>query len=201
MVGFRVNTDDPAVTWPSFWFAGPGQSDFSLYSASYVQPADGVERIPNGDFSAGIVGWRMQGETQLVPSDRGTGRRIQVIASPGQFATLDSDPFAVTPEAAFDLSFSAQVAPSTQGSGYFILAFIGDAGPGDDLQLPGAEAAAVHAESLPLDPGRVTLGTAMTDSAGTFQLRVSSLGTSPALLEATYEGDAQRWPSYARVGP
>jgi hypothetical protein len=200
-VGFRVNTDDPSVTWPSYWFSGPGPSEFALYGASYVQVGEGMERIPNGDFSAGIVGWRMQGETQLVPSDRGTGQRIQVIASPGQLATLDSDPFAVTPGAAFDLSFSAQVPPSAQGSGYFILAFIGDAGPGDYLPLPGAEASAVHAESVPLEPGRAPLGTATTDLAGNFQLSLSSLGTSPSLLEATYAGDAQHWPSYARVGP
>jgi IPT/TIG domain len=200
-VGFRVNTDDPTITWPSYWFAGPGPSDFSLYGVSYVQVSDGVERIPNGDFSAGIQGWRMQGETALVPSDRGTGQKVQVFASPAQFATLDSEPFPVTPDAAFELSFSAKVPPSTPGSGYFLLAFIGDGGSGDLLPLPGAEAAAVHAQSIPLAPGSAILGTATTDSTGNYQLSLASLGTSPALLEVTYAGDAEHWRSYARTGP
>jgi hypothetical protein len=200
-VGFRVNSDAPTITWPSYWFAGPGPSNFSLSGVSYVQPTDGVQRIPNADFSSGAQGWAMQGQTQIVASDGGTGQMVQVFAASGQFATLDSAPFPVTPDAPFQLSFTAKVAPSTLGSGYFILAFLGDAGPGDDLQLPGPEAAAVHAESFPLEPGRATLGTVTTDSSGNFQLSLTSLGAAQVILEATYAGDAQHWPGYASAGP
>ena len=43
VVGFRVNMEG----------AGPEPSDFALYQASYIQPADGLERVINGDFSLG----------------------------------------------------------------------------------------------------------------------------------------------------
>jgi len=43
VVGFRVNIEG----------AGPEPSDFSLYQASYIQTADGIERVVNGGFLAG----------------------------------------------------------------------------------------------------------------------------------------------------
>jgi len=54
---------------------------------------------------------------------------------------------------------------------------------------------------IPLAPRVAILGATKTDSARNFQLSLTSLGTSQVILEATYAGDAQHWPGYARVGP
>jgi hypothetical protein len=174
IVGFRVNTDNANLIWPTYWFAGPEATSFSLYQVSYVQTADGIDRVPNGDFSAGAQSWSLQGQTQIVPSDRGAGQMVQVVATPSQFATLDSVPFAVTAGASFQLSFSAIPAPS---------------------------GGAVHAEAIPLTAANNMLGTTTTDSAGNFQFSLTSLGSSQVTLEASYAGDTRHWPAYAQTSP
>jgi hypothetical protein len=198
VVGFRVNTDYP-TTWPSYFFAGPGPSDFSLYQVAYVQPSDGIQRVPDGDFSSAPYSWTLQRQTQIVASDRGTGQMVQVVAASSQLAMLDSAPFAVTGGAAFQLTFAARVAPSSFGSGYFFLAFLD--GSGNFLDIPGISAGALKSETVPLVLGKLTVGTATTDAAGNYQLNLTSLGTSQLILEATFAGDAQHWPAYASVGP
>ena len=141
VVGFRVNTDDPATTYPSYWFAGPADSSFSLYQASYIQPADGIERLPNGDFSAGAQSWIPAGQTQLIASNRGAGQMMQVTATASQFATLDSQQFGITPGAPFQVSFFANIPPSLVASGYFTLAFTNGT-MGNYLDIPGTSAPA-----------------------------------------------------------
>lgn len=197
IVGFRVNTDNANLIWPTYWFAGPEATNFSLYRASYVQPTDGIERVPNGDFSAGAQSWILQGQAQIVPSDRGLGQMLQVVATSAQFATLDSAPFPVTGGAPFQLSFSARVVPSYSGS--FIVAF--QDATGNFLTIPAPSGGSVHAEAIPLTAANNTLGTTTTDSAGNFQFSLTSLGASHVTLEATYAGDAQHWPAYAQTGP
>jgi len=199
IVGFRVNTDVPTITWPSFWIAGPASSNFSLYQASYIQPADGLERVPNGDFSSGAQSWTLQGQTQLLASNLGAGQMVQVSATASQFATLDSQPFPITPGAPFQVSFFANIPPSLVQGGYFLLAFT-DGTAGNFLEIPGPSAGAVRSESLPFTPGKTTVGQVTTDSAGNYQLSLRVLGTAQVVLEATYAGDAQHWPGYARVG-
>jgi hypothetical protein len=199
VVGFRVNSDDPDALWPGYFFAGPHPSSFSLYRMSYVQPSDGIERLPNGDFAAGASSWTLRGGAALAPSDGGAGQmlRVQVVAS--QLAALDSAAFPVTGGAPFELSISARVAPSSLGSGYFMVAF-------EDASLapkhiPAEEPSALPSLSLPLTPGMTALGTAKTDANGNYHLDLAALGTSPALIEASYAGDASRWPASARTGP
>jgi len=198
IVAFRVNSDDPTVLWPGYWFAGPGTSSFSVYQASYVQPSDGIERIPNHDFSQGSQSWTLQGQTQLVPSDRGAGQMIKVVATPSQVATLDSRPFPVTPGANFLLSFSATIPASSSSSGYFLVAF--QDASGNVLDIPGTSAGALKHETIAFTAAQLTFGTATADANGNYQLNLTSLGTSQAILEATYAGDSQHWPAYARVG-
>lgn len=176
VVGFRVNIED----------AGPGASDFSLYQISYIQPDDGIERVANGDFSSRTQSWILEGQAQLVASDHGPGQMVEVQALPSQFALLNSAPFAVTAGDAFQLSFSARVAPLSVGSGYFTLIFL-DAN-GEFLR-----------ERIPLAAEKLTVGSTTTDSVGNYQMSLTSLGASHVLLEATYAGDAQHWPAYARV--
>jgi hypothetical protein len=178
VVGFRVN----------FEGAGPEPSDFSLYQASYIQTADGIERVVNGDFSLGAQSWTLGGQAQLVPSDRGVGQMVQVLATPSQTAALTSAPFALTPGAAFEVSFSARVAPSSVASGYFTVIFL----------LNGTE---ISRQEIPLTATKVTFATTSTDALGNYQFALSSLGTSLVTLEATYTGDVLHWPAYARLAP
>jgi hypothetical protein len=197
IVGFRLNTDNANLIWPTYWFAGPDTTSFSLYQVSYAQTADGIDRVPNGDFSAGAQSWSLQGQTQIVPSDRGAGQMVQVVATPSQFATLDSVPFAVTAGASFQLSFSARVVPSHSGS--FIVAF--QDASGNFLTIPAPSGGAVHAEAIPLTAANNMLGTTTTDSAGNFQFSLTSLGSSQVTLEASYAGDTRHWPAYAQTSP
>jgi hypothetical protein len=178
VVGFRVNMEG----------AGPEPSDFSLYQASYIQTADGIERVVNGSFALGAQSWSLGGQAQLVPSDRGAGQMVQVLATPSQTAALTSAPFALTPGATFNVSFSARVAPVSFASGYFTVIFLG----------AGTE---ISRQVIPLPANKVTFGTSSTDAVGHYQLGLASLGTSQVTLEAAYAGDAQHWPAYARVGP
>lgn len=178
VVGFRVNYEG----------AGPESSDFSLYQVSYIENADGVNRVANSDFSAGAQSWSLGGQAQLVASDRGSGQMVTVQATPSQTAALTSFPFGVTAGEAFQLSFSARVAPLSLGSGYFTVIFL----------TSGTESARYR---IPLVPATVALGTATTGSAGNYQFSLASLGTSQVVLQAIYGGDSQHWPAYARVTP
>jgi hypothetical protein len=178
VVGFRVNLEG----------AGPEPSDFSLYQASYIQSADGLERVINGDFSLGAQSWSFGGQAQLVASDRGAGQMVQVLATPSQTAALTSAPFALTSGATFQISFSARVAPSSLGSGYFTVIFLSN----------GTE---ISRQEISLKAGKLTFATTSTDAAGDYQFGLTSLGNSQVTLEAVYAGDAQHWPAYSRVGP
>lgn len=178
VVGFRVNIEG----------AGPEPSDFSLYQVSYIQTADGIERVANGNFSLGAQSWSIGGQAQLAPSDRGAGQMVQVLATSSQTAALTSAPFALTPGATFNASFSARVAPVSFASGYFTVIFLSG----------GTE---ISRLVIPLTATKVTIGTTLTDAVGHYQFGLTSLGTSQVTLEATYAGDAQHWPAYARVAP
>jgi hypothetical protein len=177
VVGFRVNIEG----------AGPEPSDFSLYQASYIQTADGIERVVNGNFSLGAQSWSFGGQAQLTPSDRGTGEMVQVLATTNQTAALTSAPFAISPGAAFQVSFAARVTPSSFGSGYLTVIFLNDT--------------EISRQEIPLTASKLTFGTTSTDASGNYQLGLTSLGTSQVILQAAYSGDAQHWPAYARVFP
>jgi hypothetical protein len=197
-LGFRINTD-PNASWPGFWYAGPGATNISLYQASYVQPVDGIQRVPNNNFSAGSQFWTLQGQSQIAPSDLGSGEMVQVIATSSQSATLDSARFPVTAGAAFQVSFAARIPPSSSASGYFILAFTDSTG--NFIPLPGPNSEDLKSETAPFTPGNLGLGTATTDSTGRYQLSLTPAGTAPVILQMSYAGDAQHWPAYVQTGP
>jgi len=178
VVGFRVNTEG----------GGPAPSDLSLYAASYIEASDGVERVPDSDFSLGGQSWVLGGEAALVPSDQGNGKMVSVLASSDQWAALTSSRFAVTAGAPFEASFRARVSPASTGSGYFAIIFL------TSIQE-------ASREELPLSGGQVPLGSPLTDSLGRYSLGLSLLGTTRAKVEATFDGDSQHWPANAIVGP
>jgi hypothetical protein len=178
VVGFRVNAEG----------AGPASSDFSLYRASYVDPATGTEQVANGDFSSGAQSWGLGGQAVLAPSDRGTGQCVVVQASAAQQASLTSAAFPVDAGSDFVAAFDARVSPSSTGSGYFTVIFLSS-----DVEFLREEAA--------LGPATVPLGSTSTDADGNYALDISTLGAARVILEASYPGDAHTWPAYARLAP
>jgi len=178
VVGFRVNTEG----------GGPAPSDFSLYATSYIEASDGVERVPDSDFSLGGQSWSIGGQAALVPSDQGGGEMVSVLASSDQWAALTSARFAVTAGAPFEASFRARVAPASTGSGYFAVIFL-------------SSVQEASREEVPLNGGHVPLGSPITDSLGHYSLSLSPIGTTRARLEAAFDGDSQHWPADAIVGP
>jgi hypothetical protein len=172
IVGFRVNTEG----------GGPQASLFNVYGVDYREEG-GFQRVPNSDFAAGSARWAIQGAATLTPADRGAGQMVHVDATSGQQARLDSEPFAVTPGASYALTFTARVAPSASGSGYFMLVFPVE----------------VQRVSVPLTPATIDLGRAVTMSDGTFRVGVDTVGSDRVLVEAVYAGDAGHWPAVARI--
>jgi hypothetical protein len=52
---------------------------------------------------------------------------------------------------------------------------------------------------MPFAAAKLSLGSTATDASGNYQLSLTSLGTVKVIVEATYPGDSQHWPSSARV--
>jgi hypothetical protein len=94
----------------------------------------------------------------------GAGQMVEVVATSAQPAMLDSLPFNITGGAAFQVSFSARISPASASSGYFLLAFK-DAS-GNIVPIPGPNTNDLKSETTPFAFGKLTLGTATTDSAG-----------------------------------
>jgi hypothetical protein len=196
VIGFRINTDNPA-TWPGFWYAGPETSNVSVYQFSYIESGNKNNLVSNGNFSSGAQAWALQGQSQIVPSDQGTGQMVQIVATPAQSATLDSSPFPVTGGVSFQVTISARVPPASAGSGYFYVAF--QDATGNFVPIPGPNPNDLKSETIPFTPTPLTIGTATTDASGNFSLSLAALGSQQVLLESTYAGDAQHWPGYAQV--
>jgi hypothetical protein len=175
-------------------------SNVSVYQVSFKQ-ADGVERVVNGDFALGAQAWTLKGQSQIAPSDRGAGQMTQVIASPSQFATLDSALFPVVAGGPFDLSITARIATAALGSGNFIVAFQDASGTGTYLRMPGPSPGALLAQSIPFTPAMVPVGSVTTDANGSFRFSISTLSGAALTAKAAYAGDAQHWPALARTGP
>jgi hypothetical protein len=197
-VGFRINTDYPAA-WPGFWFAGPDPSNISVYQFSYIESGTANNLVSNGNFSSGAKGWTLQGQSQIVPSDQGTGQMVQVVATAAQSATLDSFLFPVTEGVSFQVTISARIPPASSGSGYFFLAF--QDASGNFVPIPGPNPSDLKSETIPFTPTPLAVGTATTDAAGNFSLSLAALGSQKVLLKSTYPGDAQHWPAYDQVFP
>jgi len=176
IVGFRINAET----------AGPGNGDISLYQISYIQGGDGIERVANSDFSSGAQSWFPFGQTQIVPSDRGAGQMVQAISTTSQDALLNSAPFSLMGGDLFQSTFSARISPVSVGSGYFVVIFLNG---GNEIAR----------QMLPFTAAKLSLGSTVTGTSGNYQLSLTSLGTVKVILEATYPGDTQHWPSSARV--
>jgi len=199
-VGFRINTAYPA-TWPAYWYAGPTASTISVYQFTYSESGNANNLVANSNFSSAGQSWTLGGQSQIVPSDQGSGQMVQVVATATQSAALDSSPFSVTGGVPFQVSISALVPPSSAGSGYFYLAFENAGGSGSYVPIPGPNPSDLKAETIPFTETPLVVGTATTDAGGNFNLSLSALGSQQVLLQGTYAGDTGHWPAYAQASP
>ena len=200
-LGFRINTAFPAA-WPAYWYAGPTASTISVYQFSYIGSGNANNLVANSNFSAGVQWWSLGGQSQIVPSDQGSGQMVQVVATTAQSATLDSSPFSVTGGAPFQVSISARIPPSSAGSGYFYLAFENAGGIGSYVPIPGPNPnVSLKAETIPFTETPLVVGMATTDAGGNFTLSLAALGSQQVPLEGTYAGDEGHWPAYVQVSP
>ena len=167
---------------------GTGPVDVSVYSVRY-QEADGVQRVPNGDFSRGLTNWgpsaNAAANVRAVPSDRGGGSMLQITAArPGIQKFVNSAYFSVTPGSTYTVTFSARVAPSSVGTGFFKLVFLEDRTKEAGFSL------------IRYTPAEKTT-MVTTDASGAFAFALLTSGR--VAIEAHYAGDATHWQSFANA--
>jgi len=161
-LGFRVNTECGCT----------GEAEFSLYERSYTEAGQTANRVPNPRFLNGLAGWGFWGEGQasLQASDGPPGRMLRVVAEQGEVAAINSFDFPVSVGEVYRVTFLARVAPTSAGSGYFTLVFLG----------PSQEVARIR---LPLEAGPAAEGTLTTDEDGAFEFPlVDTPGTTLRLV-------------------
>ncbi len=162
-------------------------ADFVVYEARYVEGAETLNRVPNGDFSDGLSLWASYGDVTPVvePSDLGTGQMLVSNTTPTQFTVLYSEHFSVTPLARYTLTFTARIPPSAAGSGYLLVEFAGDGvykGRG----------------MIRIGPGAHTFP-AVTDLNGAFHVLLPPLPPYSFVVQATCAGDESFWPAMADI--
>ena len=199
VVGFRVNSADLRVLWPGFWIAGEGQAQVAVYRMSYIQARDGVERVPDAEFSLGRTYWSVQGAATFASSDLGPGVMLAVAASAEQSALLDSSSFSVSGGEPFEVRVQARIAPGSEASGYFFVAF--EDRPGNFLGNPGESPGAIRSQTFPFALQEVALGTSVTDGNGRYAFDLSSLAPDAARVVVRYDGDAGFWPGFVSIRP
>jgi hypothetical protein len=84
------------------------------------------------------------------------------------------------------VTFEARVSPLSRGSGYFDVIFL------DASQE-------LRRFRIPLEAATVTLGQAVTDQAGGFEIQVNETPTSSTSFQGWYPGDDRYWPAYAEM--
>ncbi|HET7235208.1 MAG TPA: hypothetical protein VFK59_02110 [Actinomycetota bacterium] len=178
IAAFRVNTECGCAS----------PADLTLYEARYTQGLQTTNRVPNGDFDAGLDGWSVWGDAtiELQPSDRGGINMLHVQATASEVAAANSTAFPVTPGATFTATFGARVSPSSESAGYFALVFLS---PTQEVGRPIAV----------LEPASIPVGTVVTAADGSFEAPLPELGGGSFLVEAIYAGSDRSWPAYASV--
>jgi len=184
LVAFRLNTE----------CACQGASDFLLYQVLYAE-GGAPNQVPNSSFSMALAGWNYSGTGALVvvPSDRGTGQALHVTASPTDSLSLNSSAISANAGVTYRVTFVAKVSPSSDGSGYFMVAFYGP--PARRNQSP----VEILRRTILLEAGRKSMGAVSTDGTGSYSLDLSYPTSDGFLVEASYAGSDRYWPSYASV--
>ena len=141
--------------------------------------------VPNHDFSGGKNSWGISGSgsTAFPKSDRSAGSMLSVVAARSQTVMVNSSTFSATANATYTVRFTAQVAPSSFGGGYFCVIFLGS----------GSESSRERSWF----PFTIDGGHATTDAAGrsAFDFDASIYGSTVVSWLPQFAGDDQYWPS------
>jgi hypothetical protein len=164
---------------------GPGPAHVTLTSASYAQLGDATSRVPNGDFSLGPTGWSFVGPAGYVTTKGRTSVRLD--AASGVQAWAGSTRFAVTPGAAYTLSFNGTVPPTSTGNGAWLVAFFD----------PGNVFISLH--ELRFAPTPFPAGTVATGPDGSYSVDISAFGSGGLEIGASFDGGAVYWPAFAHI--
>jgi hypothetical protein len=141
----------------------------------------GTETPPlNRDFSAGLTGWGVSDRSLVELREE----RLRVRAGADQHLLLNSPPIAFPHEkAAFRFIVRAQVAPSSSGSGYFTLIFLGD-----------KEISRVR---ISIRAAELQVGSVVTTEEGAYEFTAPTLEPGQWLLRAFFGGNTTHWPAMA----
>jgi hypothetical protein len=167
LVGIRINEECGCT----------GTADVAMYSFQYSETGAG-SLTANLDFSSGLNGWGLYttGTEQLESTAISPGQDLHVTAQPSQVVQLNSSTFNVTAGATYTLRIKARVSPQSAGSGYFPIIFF----------TPTTS----YRQTLDLQGGSVTLGTAQTGADGSYNLQFQAQSGDPTQLQvrADYPG-------------
>jgi len=175
VIGIRVNSEG----------AGPGSADLTFYEVGYAEGATTANLVPNGNFE---WGWGASDDASVpVPSDRGSGMMLRVVATPSLAVGDNSGSLAVTPGAAYRFWVATRVPEASIGSASIAPIFLT------------ADWSEVRRDIHPLAAAAISVGTATTAATGAFSLTTSAMDAGRYRLGATYPGDATRWPAWAEA--
>ena len=167
----------------------PGTADLTFYEIGYAEGSATGDLVPNPRFDGEARDWGHWGEASfsVVPSDRGPGSMVRIVATPSQTMIVNSATFHATEGAEYRLWVTARVPEAAVGTTDVNLILLG----GD-----GVESQRVRHH---LAPASIAVATVTTDAAGAWSLTSSPLEPGRYRLLVEYPGDATYWPARART--
>jgi uncharacterized protein (TIGR03437 family) len=160
-----------------------GTADINVYSFQYA----GSNGKTSLNFANGLAGWGVEpnGTAVVQPSSDANGTSILISATSTQQTYVNSVPITVVPGDSYSLTIQARIPPSSVGSGYFALVFLG------------ANGVEVSRTALNFAPPVLTLGSSQTGSDGAYSISFSPLAPGGFQLQAAYSGTDALWPAFA----
>jgi hypothetical protein len=160
-----------------------GTTDVNVYAFQYVN--SGGQTSLN--FANGLTGWTVDGNGTAVvqPASDANGKSVQITATAVQRTFINSAPLTVVPGSIYNLAIQARVSPSSFGSGYFALVFLGATGT------------EFSRATLQFAPAILALGSTQTARDGTYSLSFTPPNSGSPELQAAYVGTATLWPAFA----
>ena len=160
-----------------------GATDVNVYSFLYA--SSGTQT--NLTFGNGLNGWGVDpnGTAVVQPASDANGKSIQISATASQQTFINSVPLTVIPGSSYSLTVQARVSPSSVGSGYFALIFLGAGGT------------EVSRATLAFAPATVNIGAAQTAGDGSYRISFTPPNLGVSQVQAAYAGTATLWPAFA----
>jgi hypothetical protein len=166
----------------------PGSADLTFYEVGYAEGSGTANLVPNPRFDEQAVTWGHWGEASLavVPSDRGAGSMVRIVATPMQTMIVNSASFQATAGAQYRLWVAARVPEAAIGTTDVNFILLG----GNGLE---SQRVRHHLAPVPID-----VATSATDATGAWSIPSARLEAGRYRLLAEYAGDATYWPARAR---